>query len=687
MKNPIYSSLLAILLVFCFTSAQEKLTNGNFEAGKASWTLSKGRNDKVTFNIDSINAIAGTKSGHIFDTTTSSASLFTNFPGLTQKKYIYTFKVRASRDTLIGSQVVLTKSPSTILSQRNFKVGTTVTTCKDSAYNYTNDSLRFAFNLGNGKNVEYWFDDVSVIETAAGPEATSLSKAPGVEKVSNGLFESGQTPWTLALTGSGAATFKIDSVTAPIQGRASGLVAITNSTGTESDIQLTQTIAVLKGKRYYISFKGYASQNTAVKVVLRQKNSPFNDLVMMIDSLSTTSKVFFDTTGYFTADDSNINLTFLFGNSGNAQIWLDYVSVIENTMPAALNIVIDAQRDAWYDALSNPNDGKIYIPSRALIQDIGTAPPRDNADISGIIWSAWDSTYIYYYAEVHDDIILVNNATVWSNDRMELKYDPDPTIPAISGNIQVSMSALDSSDAQLPAAVDNLSFDKALLDIHGSFWGGGSPQRGKDFARRRTLDGYVLEWRIPLQYINTTTRILHPGVGGKFGSVIEFADNDATARQHMISWSAKMVDNSWTNPECAGTVTFLADNKLKWEAVNSIFPTTKNDSASVWYFGTSGPVSGVKASNNLPGAFALSQNYPNPFNPTTTIEFSLPVRSSVHLVLFSVLGQVVKEIVNGDYTAGTHRITLDASTLATGVYFYKLKAGQYTNVKKLLLMK
>ena len=100
-----------------------------------------------------------------------------------------------------------------------------------------------------------------------------------------------------------------------------------------------------------------------------------------------------------------------------------------------------------------------------------------------------------------------------------------------------------------------------------------------------------------------------------------------------------------------------------------------------------GPVSGVKASNNLPGAFALSQNYPNPFNPTTTIEFSLPVRSSVHLVLFNVLGQVVKEIVNGDYTAGTHRITLDASTLATGVYFYKLKAGQYTNVKKLLLMK
>ena len=92
-------------------------------------------------------------------------------------------------------------------------------------------------------------------------------------------------------------------------------------------------------------------------------------------------------------------------------------------------------------------------------------------------------------------------------------------------------------------------------------------------------------------------------------------------------------------------------------------------------------------SNTIPSGYMLGQNYPNPFNPTTTIQFSLPVQSSVRLVLVNVLGQVVKELANGDYVAGSHQVKLDASNLSTGIYFYKLQADNFVDVKKLVIMK
>jgi hypothetical protein len=100
-----------------------------------------------------------------------------------------------------------------------------------------------------------------------------------------------------------------------------------------------------------------------------------------------------------------------------------------------------------------------------------------------------------------------------------------------------------------------------------------------------------------------------------------------------------------------------------------------------------GTTTGVESVRATPLKFELGQNYPNPFNPTTTIEFSLPQRSDVHLVLANVLGQAVREIATGEYAAGTHRVTLDASGLASGVYFYKLQANRFIDVKKLILMK
>lgn len=91
--------------------------------------------------------------------------------------------------------------------------------------------------------------------------------------------------------------------------------------------------------------------------------------------------------------------------------------------------------------------------------------------------------------------------------------------------------------------------------------------------------------------------------------------------------------------------------------------------------------------NGIPTSFGLSQNYPNPFNPATKINFVLPVKSDVHLTIYNVTGQQVKEF-SGTFDAGYDGyFEWDAATNSSGIYFYKLTAGDFTETKKMMLLK
>jgi hypothetical protein len=89
----------------------------------------------------------------------------------------------------------------------------------------------------------------------------------------------------------------------------------------------------------------------------------------------------------------------------------------------------------------------------------------------------------------------------------------------------------------------------------------------------------------------------------------------------------------------------------------------------------------------IPRVARLQQNYPNPFNPTTTISFDLPGDSHVTLRLYDVLGNEVLTLRDEFMNAGTHRITLDAGALASGIYLYKLVAGSFTGVRRMALVR
>lgn len=97
--------------------------------------------------------------------------------------------------------------------------------------------------------------------------------------------------------------------------------------------------------------------------------------------------------------------------------------------------------------------------------------------------------------------------------------------------------------------------------------------------------------------------------------------------------------------------------------------------------------SSVTPKTQSPSDFVLEQNYPNPFNPVTTIRFSLREHSQVSLAVFNSLGQEIKTLVSEEMTAGTYETAFDASDLPSGVYFYRLTLDNYTETKKMLILK
>ncbi|MDE3058093.1 MAG: T9SS type A sorting domain-containing protein [Bacteroidota bacterium] len=112
--------------------------------------------------------------------------------------------------------------------------------------------------------------------------------------------------------------------------------------------------------------------------------------------------------------------------------------------------------------------------------------------------------------------------------------------------------------------------------------------------------------------------------------------------------------------------------------------------AEKWHYTGTLPtvvVNAVRQESTIPGRFDLAQNYPNPFNPTTNIKFTLSRGDHVALTVENILGQTVATLIDENMSAGTHVVTLDASRLASGIYFYTLKTKDFTATKKMTLLK
>lgn len=171
----------------------------------------------------------------------------------------------------------------------------------------------------------------------------------------------------------------------------------------------------------------------------------------------------------------------------------------------------------------------------------------------------------------------------------------------------------------------------------------------------------------------------------------------ATDRKYMKQTQAGSFDNklhsanwtfSWVAPSPSmGQVTFYAAGLAANSANGSSGDYTYTTSVSL----TTLDVDDI-TDDNLPTDFELGQNFPNPFNPTTTIEFKIPEAADVQLVVYNVLGQQVKTIHRGDLAAGSYRAEFAATDnsgapLPSGIYFYRLSAGVYSETRRMALLR
>jgi hypothetical protein len=133
--------------------------------------------------------------------------------------------------------------------------------------------------------------------------------------------------------------------------------------------------------------------------------------------------------------------------------------------------------------------------------------------------------------------------------------------------------------------------------------------------------------------------------------------------------------------------TYAAAGTMGQSVIGRSVGTTFAASAGFW--GDGGVILEVEepATIEVPAEYALMQNYPNPFNPMTTIRYGLPRKSTPTLAIFNALGQQVALLVDGEQEAGYHDVKFDASGFASGVYFYRLVAGDFVQTRKLLLLR
>lgn len=200
-------------------------------------------------------------------------------------------------------------------------------------------------------------------------------------------------------------------------------------------------------------------------------------------------------------------------------------------------------------------------------------------------------------------------------------------------------------------------------------------------------------------------------------SMIAYSDNKLyKSTNHGFSWSqiSTLVENirsiviCYDNPNSvyAGTSNGLYKSNnggVNWTWYNNSFTPSKNviginsdaGMGDTVYAVTNDAVYRVwhsytglnNVSTELPSQFSLSQNYPNPFNPTTNIKFNIPKSGFVKLTVFDVLGKEIQTLVNEQLSPGSYSYDFDASHLPSGIYYYKIESNEFTQTKKMVLIK
>ena len=326
-----------------------------------------------------------------------------------------------------------------------------------------------------------------------------------------------------------------------------------------------------------------------------------------------------------------------------------------DTVPTCNGIL---EPNEWSDAVAL--DISKYAVPEPISELRVVVGPRFYESDAAILYAKNDSDYLYLGFDLLED--TSNTANDWISididDDGDRFFDQDHS----EGQITLWNNYLGISDTMIYLSL--------ISDPSDSFASSGSQAfiTGWDFGIQSNNGHQQAEVRIP--FGTSPAWNLNSSPGSTFGVWIGVGNAG---------------DPYWDN----GTMYSNEIAYWPWQGIFSFYP---QKIAKIHLSSSSTSIEDEGSGITIANSFELHQNYPNPFNPTTVINYDLPHPAKVEINVYNILGQKIKTLMNGIQVKGTHSVTWDGTdqkerTVASGIYFYKIVAGDYTCVRKMIMLK
>jgi hypothetical protein len=317
--------------------------------------------------------------------------------------------------------------------------------------------------------------------------------------------------------------------------------------------------------------------------------------------------------------------------------------------------------------------GKVWIPFNGSVSD---------SDYNGRYKVMWSSitNLLYFLIEIHDDVFVDGyvpsaNGGCYNYDISEVFIDENHSggehrFDGPTTNAENAFAYHMYATYPAEGEVNTTPYIEDMVGTQANSKWVNRASHFPEFALRKTGNTAVRELSL-IVYKDSYTdenkeaaRVELPA-GKVMGLSVAYCDNDHPEK------NPKVRDNMY------GSVLEPSPGNLHWMNAD--------------YFGTAELTddlgTGINKLETIPVKYWLNQNYPNPFNPSTIINYQVPVLSHITLKLFDVLGREITTLVNEEKNAGRYKVKFDGSKITSGIYFYKLNAGNFSETKKMLLIK
>ncbi len=274
-------------------------------------------------------------------------------------------------------------------------------------------------------------------------------------------------------------------------------------------------------------------------------------------------------------------------------------------------------------------------------------------------------------------------------DAMMRQPNDNSILPFADNNIPGVVYADNYDLGKVTYAYNDADYENTGVSPQTSWNSGGCYRNdGVDIEQCNDLptNGYDVGWINAGEWMKYTVNISQ---AGSYNIDIRYASNQADGK-FVLKLDGNIISSIITVPVTGGWQTWQTmtlQNIQLPAGKHSLMIQFLSGGYNLNYFMFSSNVTGIKNEKKNEFTFNLNQNFPNPFNPATQIKYSIPARSFVTVKVFNILGSEVKTLVNENKDAGEYSINFNANNLPSGIYFYRITAGKYSDLKKMILLK